>query len=139
MLMCRLIIISLFVLNNYIMSMQEISLNKLQKFDEAHIVATSQPDTWNNYSLSSRLVAEIIKKRKLLLSGDPTQEEVGVIKNMKKNQQEQYSQLVAQLCGVLQVAVNDVECLRAGQYSANCSNVEDNINNIWSINFAVYP
>lgn len=121
MLFYQLLMISLCVFSNYIMSMEEIPFKeKLKAFDQAQIIASSPAEeTWKDYAFSSRLIVEIIKKRKLLISNDPTEEEVAIIKNMKKDERQKYDQLVGELRDALRNPVNEMERMQAKQWSVD--------------------
>ena len=122
-----LITIGLLLLNNYAMSMEMVvaKKNKLREFDQAQVVASLKAETWKDYSFSSRLIIEIIKQKKLLSNIAPTEAEILIIKNMKRDKRLQYDQLVEQLRDVLStpVSVNEVETLRAQQWDIDRSAV----------------
>jgi len=106
--------------------MEEVPLKeKLKAFDQAQIIASSRAEIWNNYAFSSHLIVEIIKKRKLFIFNDPTQEEVEIIKNMKKQEQHRYDQLVGELRDVLRNPVNETERMQAKQWSVDWCDFKD--------------
>jgi hypothetical protein len=100
----------------------EIKIDKnkrIKTLDAANVVASYKSTEWPNYTIKSSIIAEVIKKRLLgAWKGRPNKDETQLIKDLKKNNPEQYTQLVSETFAELHAEyTSTLRRLKASQYN----------------------
>jgi len=72
--------------------------HRIKTLDAAEVIVSAYPrEQWNNYPLSSRVIAQAIKNKELASTTIPHEEEIAIIKALKKSDPDQHAQLVGQV------------------------------------------
>jgi hypothetical protein len=118
---------------------------RIRTLDSAHIIALQhQLDEWKNYSLSSRVIAQAIKKNRTGSNEIVNEAEIGIIKHIKKEDSEKYKLLVTDIYGLLRnfhPSQFDQECYAlSAQYDQKAQDTQKKLEsfNNWITHFDKY-
>jgi len=100
----------------------EIKIDKnkrIKTLDAANVVASYSSQEWPNYTIKSSIIAEVITE-KILHNNKPDTTHIQHIKDLKKNNSEQYQRLVTEIFDMLShtnVDTSELHALRTLQYT----------------------
>lgn len=89
------------------LSTEQKNSQKIKSLNAARDIASLQEKSeWSNYPLSSRVMVQIIQQQRLGYEIEPEQEEIECIKNIKKNDSDQYQLLHLEMYTLLKAMEN---------------------------------
>jgi hypothetical protein len=99
-----------------VIEIEKIKDTRIRSLDAAQVLVSvhAQAEERGDYSFSSRLIAQVIKQKGLGSALMPNDEEVAIIKTFKKESSIRYSQLVKDVCQLLQAGeeLSDLDQIR---------------------------